>query len=170
MTWEPKRLTREQMEERRREGMRLIKAGKLSFAAIGRQLGVGRAAVSHWAQKLEEGGWRSLKQRKASGRPSRLSEAQKRKLLQKLKLGALKAGFSTDRWTMERVQQLIRREFGISYHVKYIGRLLRRLGWSWQQPLPRAAERDEELIRAWVAKDWPRIKKGATIRRRHRIL
>jgi len=33
------------------------------------------------------------------------------------------------------------------------------LGWSVQKPETRAMERDEELIRAWLSKDWNRIKK-----------
>ena len=41
MTWRPKVLTRQQMEERRLEGARVLKAGRLSQAAIARQL-VGR--------------------------------------------------------------------------------------------------------------------------------
>jgi hypothetical protein len=57
----------------------------------------------------------------------------------------------------------------VHYHVNYINRLLVALGWSLQQPLPRGRERDEAWIRAWLAHDWPRIKKGAAIRRKHRV-
>ncbi len=35
------------------------------------------------------------------------------------------------------------------------------LGWSVQKPDPRAIERDEDLIPAWLSWDWPRIRKGA---------
>jgi len=169
MTWEPKRLTRQQMEERRRAGARLLKAGKLSQTAIAQRLGVSRTAVSQWAKRFADGGMRALRRRKASGRPARLTRAEKQALRRRLKRGASATGFPTDRWTIGRVRQLIEREFGIRYHVKYIHRLLAGLGWSLQQPLPRAAERDEDLIRAWLAKDWPRIKKGAAFRRKHRV-
>ncbi len=159
MDWSPKRLTRTQMEERRREGAKLIKAGKLSHTAIAQRLGVSGAAVGQWAKYLAQGGVRSLRHRIAPGRPARLTEAQKRVLRRRLKRGALAAGFPTDRWTMGRVCQLIEREFSVRYHVKYI-----------KQPLPQAAERDEDLIRAWLAQDWPRIKKGAAARRKHSVL
>ena len=170
MDWSPKRLTRAQMEERRREGAKLLRRGKLSHTAIAQRLGVSGAAVGQWAKQLAQGGVRALRLRTAPGRPARLTDAQKQSLQVTLQAGALAAGFPTDRWTMGRVCQLIEREFGVRYHVKYMNRLLTTLGWSLQQPLPRAAERDEDLIRAWLAQDWPRIKKGAAARRKHSVL
>jgi len=158
------------MEERRREGAKLIRAGKLSHTAIAQRLGVSGAAVGQWAKQLGDGGLRALRRRSAPGRPARLTDTQKQVLRRLLKRGALVAGFPSDRWTIGRVCQLIEREFGVRYHVKYINRLLTKLGWSLQQPLPQAAERGEDLIRAWLAQDWPRIKKGAATRRKHRVL
>jgi transposase len=55
------------MEERRWEGGRLLKAGKLSQAEIARQLGVSRATVSDWAKKVEAEGIRGLRKRTAKG-------------------------------------------------------------------------------------------------------
>lgn len=170
MAWNPSHLTPEQMEERRLTGGRLLKAGRLSQAEIARRLGVSRATVSDWAKHLAAGGLRALRRRAPSGRPPKLGAPERRRLRQVLKRGAQSAGFPTERWTMGRVQQVIAREFGVKYHRHYINRLLRRLGWSWQQPLPRAVERDEDMIRAWLAQDWPRIKKSAATRRGHRVL
>jgi transposase len=169
MGWAPEYLTRDQMEQRRRTGARLLKAGRLSQADIARQLGVSRTTVSEWSKQLASGGLRALRRRKPEGRPSRLSPADKQTLVRSLKRGAVAAGFATERWTSGRIRQLIERKFSVRYHVKYLPRLLSRLGWSLQQPLPRAAERDEELIRAWLAHDWPRIKKGAATRRKHSV-
>ena len=171
MEWKPTRLTRQQMQERRRAGGQLLKAGKLSQAEIARRLGVSRTAVSNWAKQMRAGGGlRALRRRKAAGRQAALTTTDQRLLCQILRRGAIAAGFPTERWTQGRVQHVIEREFGVRYHVNYISRLLTKLGWSLQQPLPRAVERDEDLIRAWLAQDWPRIKKGAALRRKHRVL
>jgi putative transposase len=158
------------MEERRLEGGRLLKEGKLSKAEIARQLGVARGSVTAWAKGLESGGLRGLRQRKRSGSPSKLSAEIRRKLKRLLDRGALAAGFPTDRWMLVRVSGLLKKELDIDYHPNSLRRVLDQLGYSVQKPLPRAAERDEELVKAWLTKDWPRIKKGAAARRNHRVL
>jgi putative transposase len=164
------KLTPGQLEERRMVGARLLKAGRLSQAEIARELDVSRATVNDWAKRLQSGGWRQLRRRKASGRRAKLTGDQQKALLQQLTRGALVAGFETDRWTGPRIQSLIEREFGVSYHARYLPRLLHKLDWSRQLPLARAVERDEELIQAWLQDDWPRIKKGASERRKNRVL
>ena len=55
--------------------------------------------------------------------------------------------------------EAIRAHFGITYHVDHLGRLLRALGFSPQQPQRRALERDEAAIQRWIKQDWPRAKK-----------
>jgi putative transposase len=159
MIWKPLKLTREQMEERRLAGGRLLRVGRLTQAEIARRLGVSRATVSAWAQALKAGGLWHLHRRTSHGRPSKLTVQQQRALKRRLKRGARAAGFATERWTLRRVQLLIKRVFGVKYHPNYLNRLLRRLGLSPQKPVPRAAERDEALIKAWLEHNWPRIKK-----------
>lgn len=157
------------MEERRREGARLLRAAKLSQAQIARQLCVSRTTVSAWKAKLAAGGLRALQARVSTGRPSRLRTEQVQALRKILKRGAHAAGYPTERWTMSRVQEVIAQEFEVTYSPHYVGRLLHQLGWSVQKPEARALERDEELIQAWLAHDWTRIKKGTAIRRRDRV-
>lgn len=169
MAWQPSRLTREQMAERRRAGGRLLKTGKLSQAEIARQLGVSRAAVNQWAKTVIREGLRGLKRREVRGGRSKLTPQQHSRLKHIIKRGAMAAGFETERWTLERVRQVIAREFQVSYHRNYLARLLRRLGITPQQPMPRATERDEALIRAWLRHDWPRIKKSAAETAKDRV-
>jgi transposase len=169
MTWQPKNLTREQLAERRAEAVRLLEAGKMKQIEIARYLGVTEAAVSKWKRQLAEAGPQALQLRKATGRPPKLDAQARQMLVKKLEEGAVAAGFPTEQWTQARVKQVIEREFGVIYHQNTISRLLDDLGWSVQKPDPRAIERDEDLIRAWLSRDWPRIKKGAAARRRDRV-
>lgn len=158
------------MEERRLEGGRLLRAGKLSKAEIARPLGIRRATVSDWAKKLEAEGIRGLRKRTAQGGTAKLTKEQKQRLQRLLDRGALACGFSTDRWTLPRVQELIQPEFEVSYHPNYLNRLLDKLGFSPQKPVPTAVEQEREMVQAWLEQDFPRLKKVAADWRRTRIL
>src|SRR5207253_6138598 len=135
MVWQPERLTRAQMEERRLAAGRLLRAKRLSEAEIAREVGVSRASVTRWKQRLERAGLEGLHQRAPSGRPSHLSEAQWRQLFPLLERGAMAAGFETDRWTLRRIASVIERTFGVRYHGCSLSRALHARDWSPQRPL-----------------------------------
>jgi transposase len=160
--WCPRKLTQDQLEERRLEGGRRLRAGRLTQAAIARRLGVSLRAVQQWAKQRRDhpsSGLRARRSRPRSGRPRRLSDARWRRVLRTLRKGALKVGFETDRWTPRRIRDLIRRRFDGAYHPNYLAVRLRASGWSPQVPAVRAKERDEEVIRAWLEQAWPRIRR-----------
>src|SRR5262245_24329526 len=115
--WRPSILTQEQLEERRLEGGRLLVEGQLTYAEIARRLGISRRTVCAWSKQLKASreGLKALKSRPRTGRPSRLSDEQWRRLLEFLERGALKAGFETDRWTLDRIRTVTRRLFGVTY-------------------------------------------------------
>src|SRR5947207_9028977 len=115
MTWRPRQLTRAQLEERRLAAARLLRAGRLSQAAIARELGVSRASVTRWRQRLAAHGLRGLRRHRPAGRASRLTPAQWRQLLRRLRWGAVAAGFATERWILPRVARLIEQLFGVRY-------------------------------------------------------
>jgi len=148
-----------------REGRRLraweLKQEGWKQSDIAKALGVTEGAVSQWCTRAEEEGIGALYRHPAPGAKPRLSEAEKARLLELLARGAEAFGFRGDIWTLERIAEVIRREFGVSYHPSHIGRILRACGWSRQKPVRRARQRDEEAIRQWVEERWPAIKKGA---------
>jgi transposase len=164
--WRPRTLTPEQLEERRLAAGRLLRAGHHSQAEIARRLGVSPAAVCQWAKQLRDfpRGLAGLRRHHKPGRPPRLTPAQWREGLTILARGAKRSGFETERWTLPRIRAVIHRRFGVVYHVDYLSSRLRDLGWTPQVPAVWAAERDEELIRAWLDRDWPRIKKRLAAR------
>lgn len=164
--WRPRKLTPEQLEERRLAAGRLLRAGRLSQAEIARRLGVSPAAVCQWAKQLRDApkGRAGLRRHPKPGRPPRLAPPQWREVLATLARGAKRSGFETERWTLPRVRAVIERRFGVTYHVDYLSTRLRDLGWTAQVPAVWAAERDEDSIRDWLDRDWPRIKKRPTAR------
>ena len=148
----------EELERRRRKAIVLLKDGFMPVE-VARRLGVDRRSVRRWRASYERDGRQGLAAKPALGRRSRLDAAAKARLEALLLGGARACGFATDLWTCPRVAQVIRREFGVRYHVDHIGRLLHSLGWTAQKPERRARERDEEAIQRWVRVDWKRVKK-----------
>jgi transposase len=131
-------------------------------AHIAAALGVTQGAVSQWISRAKKQGPETLKRRKARGATPRLSAQQKAQLPVLLTQGAQSFGFQGDVWTTERVAQVIKQEFDVSYHPDHVGRLLRACGWSQQKPVRRALQRDEAAIEHWKEERWPAIKKRPT--------
>lgn len=143
-------------EQRRRiESARLFRKGHPQ-AEVARLLGVSRQAASRWHAAWSAGGRQALA---GAGRKPTLSGDQLRQLEAILLAGAPAAGYETDLWTLKRIARVIRREFGVTFHIGHIWKVLGQLGWSCQRPQRKARERNEEAIRRWVRHRWPRIKK-----------
>src|SRR5438270_3640634 len=146
------------LEQRRLVGAGLLQQG-VPQAEVARRVGVHRQSVSRWAQQLQRGGQRALKKAGRAGRRARLCPEDLRRIERGLKRGPQALGYETSLWTSWRVADLIERECGVKYHPSQAWRILRQLGWSWQRPVGRALERDQEKIRLWKQKRWPEIKK-----------
>jgi transposase len=147
-----------ELEERRLRAIHLLAEG-FSPVEVARQIGVDRRSVRRWKAASRKGGAHALAAKPASGRPRRLRARDLARLRRLLIKGALAAGLPTDLWTCPRVSWLIQRKFDVHYHPAHVSRLLHGLGFSPQKPTRRAVERDEERIQAWIAQDWPRVKK-----------
>jgi transposase len=147
------------MEQRRFRALRLLEKG-LSQAEVARRTKVSRQSVLRWNRQRLEGGQDALRAAGRAGRKPRLDSDQQQALVKILVAGPEAAGFATPLWTLERVAEVIREEFGLSCHATTALRVLRdRLGWSCQKPLGRALERDEQAIGTWKRKTWPALKK-----------
>ncbi|MER7183933.1 winged helix-turn-helix domain-containing protein [Streptomyces hyaluromycini] len=108
-------------------------------------------------RQWREGGAAGVASKGSPGRP-RLSDAQVARLERELERGPLAHGWADQRWTLARVKKLIGRLFHISYTVEGTWRLLKRHGWSWQQPARRAIERDDDAVELWKKEVWPRVR------------
>jgi transposase len=148
----------EVLEYRRHRALELLDEGR-SLNEVARLLDCAPSSVMRWRNMREAGGSEALKVKKASGRPPKLSDKQKRALEKVLLAGPIKEGYRTDLWTTARVSEVIERRFGIRYHRDHVGRLLNQMGWSHQKPERGASQRSEERIADWVKNDWPRVRK-----------
>ena len=72
---------------------RLLEQG-VPQAEVARQVGAHRQSVSQWAAELREKGRAGLKKAGRAGRKPRLSEADRKKIVQGLKRGRSSAGQS----------------------------------------------------------------------------
>jgi transposase len=153
---------RDRLEARRLRAAELFAAG-VRQAEVARQLGVSAQAASVWHARWKASGTDGLRSRGPSGPAPRLSDAQLAEVEQVLLKGATANGFVGELWTLDRIALVIWRLTGVRHHPAHVWALLRhRLGWTVQRPKRRAAERDQDAIDRWVARDWPRIKQTPT--------
>ena len=114
---------------------------------IARELRVSVRSVERWRRSWLEGGRQALR---PSG-PAKRSKVDERDfaVLEPLLLeGAMALGWADERWTLSRVRLLIADQLGVSLSIRGVWELLRRHGWSCQQPARRAVERG----RCWGAR------------------
>lgn len=148
----------DEVTKRRVRAGRMLQRG-ISPAAVAQRVGVARQTVYTWKRVLDEEGIDALRQARRTGPQSKLDEAALSRLREVLLESPTAHGFGTELWTLKRVRQLIRREFGVQHSEVHVWRLLGQLGFSSQKPEKRALERDEGAIRAWKRRTWPALKK-----------
>jgi transposase len=120
-------LTRDEMESRRLLAAQDLQNG-LSQSQIARKFGVSRTTASRWHRAIDRRGVESLRKRRATGRPSRLTREQREGVIGLYQAGARAAGFHDDRWTTARFASAIDHRFGVRYDPDHVGRIMHQLG------------------------------------------
>ena len=137
--------TAEELERRRRRAIQLVHEGEHP-EDVARFLGCGRSSVYTWL-KLHREAPADIAAKPHPGRPAGLDDAQLRRLEELLLEGPKAHGWRTELWTAGRVQEVVRRHFGLDYHPEHVRKIVKRkLGWTSQKPQKRARERDELAI------------------------
>ena len=64
-------------------------------------------------------------------------------------------------WTRKRVQQAIKERYGIRLSVTSVGRFMMKIGLSPQRPIRKAYEQNPSLVKKWLKREFPKIKRLA---------
>ena len=154
-----------EVEYRRCLAVRRILEG-YSIDEVADFLEVHPRTVKRWMQVFREGGWKGLASQPVAGRPCKLTALQEKILLRWLNDSPIEHGFPTELWTARRLAQLIWEEWSIQFHPRYLPHWLRQRGLTLQKPQRVPRERNPEAIAAWLATEWPRIKKKRAVKGR----
>ena len=129
--------------------------------AVAASVGVGRSTVYEWLRAFLVAGVRGLRVQWKGGRPAKLTPTQRRRLAKIVKAGPEAAGFPTGCWHALLIQQVIWREFHVTYNVQYLADLLHNLGFSFQKARFVSDHLDAVARAAWLAHTWPAWRKRA---------
>jgi transposase len=147
-----------ELERRRLLAVQRVLEG-YSSEEVAEFLNVDPRSVRRWVAAYRGQGQPGLRARPASGRPPKLTLLQEKIVRRWLADSPSEHGFETELWTAPRLTRLIQEEFGIGMNSRYLSAWLRDRGFTPQKPQRVPRERDPEVIAAWLASDWPRIKK-----------
>nr|MBA3575172.1 IS630 family transposase [Pseudonocardiales bacterium] len=118
-------------------------------------VGVSPSTVYAWRRAFLLEGVVGLRVQWRGGRPRKLTKTQRERLGTIIEAGPEAAGFPTGCWHALLIQQVIQREFGVTYNVQYLATLLHSLGFSFQKARFVSDHLDEVARAAWLAYTFP---------------
>lgn len=111
--------------------------------------GMDRQTLRDWVHRFNEAGPDGLKDAWNGGPQPRLSPAQKAELAGIVETGPDRAVDGVVRCRRVDLQKVIKRRFGVDYHERYVGTLLKELGFSHISARPRHPGQDGETVEAY---------------------
>ena len=111
--------------------------------------GMDRQTLRDWVHRFNKTGPDGLLDGWASGPTPRLSPAQKTELAALVETGPHREVDGVVRWRRVDLKRVINKRFGIDYHERYVGTLLKQLGFSHMSARPRHPGQDAQIIEAF---------------------
>ena len=111
--------------------------------------GMDRQTLRDWVHRFNTAGPDGLLDNWASGPTARLSAAQKAELPRSVETGPDKDVDGVVRWRRIDLKRVIAERFGVDYCERYVGTLLRKLGFSHISARPRHPAQDAEIVAAY---------------------
>ena len=130
------------------DGMNRTKAARIG--------GMDRQTLRDWVHRFNAHGPDGLRDSWSKGPEPRLSQEQRTEITQLVETGPDKAVHGVVRWRRIDLQRVILDRFGVAYHERTIGKLLKALGFSHVSPRPRHPAQDASTIEAFKKTSRPR--------------
>ena len=135
----------------------LALADSQSVQEVATMLNLGPQTIRDYRNAFLLKGVSSLHYKRSPGRPSTLTQTQRRELADLIKAGPQAAGYTSGGWNTPMIQHLIQDRFGVSYHPHYLATLLQNLGFSYQKARFVSDHLNEAKRLEWRRTKWPEI-------------
>jgi transposase len=111
--------------------------------------GMDRQTLRDWVHRFNERGPDGLKDTWSRGNPPRLSPDQQAELARLVETGPDRAVHGVVRWRRIDLKHLIAERFGVAYHERTVGKILKQLGFSHISARPRHPAQDGQTVAAF---------------------
>jgi transposase len=148
-------------EKSRRMFERYLYLMGTSYQQIAKILGRSERTIGTYIRSYKNHGLEGITMNFSSGKPPRLTGEQQEQLKQTIiNHVPYEIGFAGKfNWTLEIIGMYIEREFGFSYSIRGISKMMHRLGLSYTKPTYTLVAADEKKQKEFVESTFPELKK-----------
>jgi transposase len=111
--------------------------------------GMDRQTLRDWVHRFNEQGPDGLKDIRSKGHPPRLTADELKAFAAIVETGPDRARDGVVRWRRIDLQRVIQERFGVVYHERTVGKILKQIGFSHVSARPRHPGQKEETIAAF---------------------
>ena len=108
-----------------------------------------RQTLRDWVHRFNAAGPDGLFDNWTDGPTPRLSPDQRAELAKIVETGPDRKVDGVVRWRRIDLKRVIAERFGVDYHARYVGKLLKKLGFSHMSARPRHPAQDEQIVEAF---------------------
>jgi transposase len=127
--------------------------GRADAARIG---GMDRQTLRDWVHRFNAQGPDGLKDIRSKGQPQRLSPEQLAAFVEIVETGPDRQKDGVVRWRRIDLKRVIEERFGVDYHERTVGKILKQIGFSHISARPRHPGQNPETIAAFKKTSRPR--------------
>jgi transposase len=142
------RRSKDVSQSRRLLALAAVRDGK-DRAEAARIGGMDRQTLRDWVHRFNADGPEGLFDHWTNGPKPRLSSAQLAEFARIVEAGPDRERDGVVRWRRVDLKRLIKERFGVDFHERYVGTLLKKLGFSHISARPRHPAQDEQIVEAY---------------------